>query len=114
MNDCEKRGYSKSEPNFLAEIQVNIGQKHLRILHSFSQPPRAITSPGTYTHKFAFDIRLAAGIMALYWSSISIVRLAHIRVFSATIELQTSNPTKHLKTSFSESYIWKENIFEAR
>ena len=53
-------------PIFLAEIQVNIGQKHLKILHSFSQPPGVITSPSTYTHKVAFDIRLAAGIMALY------------------------------------------------
>ena len=105
MNDCEKRGYSKSEPNFLAEIQVNIGQKHLRILHSFSQPPRVITSPSTYTHKFAFDIRLAAGIMAFYIDQQSLLCDWLIYACLAQLVLQTSNPTKHLKTSFSESYI---------
>lgn len=116
MNDCahcEKRGSSNSEPNFLAEIQVNIGQKHLRILHSFSQPPRVITSPSTYTHKFAFDIRLAARIMAWYCSAISIVRLTHIRVFSATSASnfepdQTSQNFIFRKLYLKIKYFWGE------
>lgn len=116
MNDCahcEKRGSPNSEPNFLAEIQVNIGQKHLRILHSFSQPPRVITSPSTYTHKFAFDIRLAARIMAWYCSAISIVRLTDIRVFSATSASnfepdQTSQNFIFRKLYLKIKYFWGE------
>lgn len=113
VHTVKKRGSSNSEPNFLAEIQVNIGQKHLRILHSFSQPPRVITSPSTYTHKFAFDIRLAARIMAWYCSAISIVRLTHIRVFSATSASnfepdQTSQNFIFRKLYLKIKYFWGE------